>query len=211
MSAAADVFCPSRLRSSSSYGTDEEDSTHQNDSSDGLISHTDSDNVIPDDPSPDFIHRDAIRSLRLDNLPIGTTVADITASIRGGQVLNIYLRYREKAATVSFVHEHQAKAFYEHVRKHDLYIRSKRIEVGLADQQQHIPGHMAKRIRSGASRNLIIRQCDPYQNADGIREDLEHIHNLIVASIEFRNHDCYIKTNSISGAVYAQTCMSSRQ
>jgi hypothetical protein len=45
---------------------------------------------------------------------------------------------------------------------------------------------------------------------DTIREDLDHIHNLVVIRVEFHKSSCYISTNSVHNAMFARTCMMSR-
>jgi hypothetical protein len=47
-------------------------------------------------------------------------------------------------------------------------------------------------------------------NECGIREDLEHIHNLVVISVAVSKGDIYISTNSVHNALFARTCMISR-
>lgn len=71
--------------------------------------------------------RTANRTILLSNLAERTTHADITNVIRGGQLVEIFIRYKDRSATVSFVHEEECKAFFEHVRRHDLYINQKRV------------------------------------------------------------------------------------
>jgi hypothetical protein len=44
-----------------------------------------------------------------------------------------------------------------------------------------------------------------------IRKDLDHIHNLIVISVTFKNSHVYIATNSIHNALFARSCMMSRR
>lgn len=70
--------------------------------------------------------RHAERTILLSNLSPGVTHADITAVIRGGQLLEVFVRYKDQSATVSFLYEEDARAFYEHATKYDLYIRQKR-------------------------------------------------------------------------------------
>jgi hypothetical protein len=43
-----------------------------------------------------------------------------------------------------------------------------------------------------------------------IREDLEHIHNLVVISVIFDKGNAYISTNSVHNALFARSCMMSR-
>lgn len=71
--------------------------------------------------------RQATRTIQLLNLAEGTTHADITSAVRGGMLLDVFLRTHERSATVSFLHAEQAKKFFEFVRRHDLYIKNKRV------------------------------------------------------------------------------------
>ncbi|CAG9941929.1 unnamed protein product [Clonostachys rosea f. rosea IK726] len=154
--------------------------------------------------------REGNRTIGLSNLAEGTTHLDVANMIRGGQVLDIYLRYKENTASVSFMHEADAKAYLNHVRKHDLYIKQKRIDVTWNERQFILSDHIARKISSGATRNLVVRKCGLNHTVKSIREDLEHIHNLVVLRIEFARGDCYISTNSVTAATFARTCMMSR-
>lgn len=76
-----------------------------------------------------FYERQCARSIMLNNLADGTTHADITQAIRGGQLLDIYLRPHDRTAAVSFLLAADARAFFDHVRRYDLYIRQKRVRI----------------------------------------------------------------------------------
>lgn len=92
--------------------------------------------VKPQAQRPQF-ERQCTRTLQLSNLADGTTHADITGAVRGGLLLDIFLRGHERSATVSFLNSADAKKFYDHVRRHDLYIRSKRVgNLGLWNRRQ---------------------------------------------------------------------------
>lgn len=178
-----------------------------------------------------LFERHAKRSIQLYNLPDGTAHSDVTAAIRGGLVLDIFLRNWEKSVTVSFLREEDARAFHNHVRKNDLYIKNKRVscnekadlwsrltyyvhvqvEIKWSDRQYVLLGHIAHKIGAGATRNLVIKHCDPNHTEESIRDDLEHIHNLVVISVLFLGGDCFISTNSVANAMYARTCMMSRR
>ncbi|CAN8097277.1 unnamed protein product [Discula destructiva] len=157
-----------------------------------------------------FYERQCARSLLLSNLAEGTTHADVTEAIRGGQLLEIHLRPQDRTAAVSFLLAADARALFDHVRRHDLYIRQKRVDVRWNDRQFILPGHVASKIATGATRNLVIRRCEPHLTEAVLRDDLEHIHNLIVVKVEFMNGSCYVKTNSVHNAMFARTCMMSR-
>ena len=69
------------------------------------------------------------RSVLLTNLAEGTTHADITDAVRGGMILEIFLRPHDHCVSISFLHSADARGFFDHVRKQDLYIRNKRVRV----------------------------------------------------------------------------------
>ncbi|VUC26492.1 unnamed protein product [Clonostachys rosea] len=155
--------------------------------------------------------REGNRTICLLNLAEGTKHSDVASIVRGGQVLDIYLRYRDNTASVSFLHEADAEAFFSHVRKHDLYIKNKRVFVTWSERQFNLSDHIVRKISRGATRNLVIRKCGLNHTMKSIRDDLEHIHNLVVLKVEFASGNCYIGTNSITAAAFARTCMMSRQ
>lgn len=78
-------------------------------------------------PMRPHYQRQCARSILLSKLPDNTTHADITDAVRGGQLLDIYLRSNDRTAAVSFLLAADAKAFYDHVKRHDLYINHKRV------------------------------------------------------------------------------------
>ncbi|KAM5345539.1 hypothetical protein ACJ41O_011400 [Fusarium nematophilum] len=156
------------------------------------------------------LERFAQRSVQLLNLADGVSHGDITAAVRGGLLLEVLLRPRERAARVSFVHERDAAAFLDHSREHGLYIKNKRVAAKWSDQQFVLAGHVAHNISRGATRNFVIRGRDPNHTEETIREDLRHIHNLYVVKVEIAKNDCFISTNSVHNAMFARTCMMSR-
>ncbi|KAM7197865.1 hypothetical protein V8F33_005357 [Rhypophila sp. PSN 637] len=154
--------------------------------------------------------RECTRTIQLLNLADGTTHADITAAVRGGMLLDIFLRTHERTATISFLHAVEARRFFEHVKRNDLYIKNKRVDIKWSDRQFIMPGHVAGKVAMGASRNLVIRRYDGRHTEESIREDLDHIHNLVVIKVEFSGGNCYLSLNSVHNAIYARMCMMSR-
>ncbi|ESZ93017.1 hypothetical protein SBOR_6588 [Sclerotinia borealis F-4128] len=152
----------------------------------------------------------AQRTVLLFNLPDGTTHADICDAVRGGMLLDIYLRTHDRAASVSFLEQAHANEFFRHVKRNDLYIRSKRVDIRWNDRQFILPGHVANKVGIGATRNLVIHNCNPKHTEEVIRDDLEHIHNLVVIKVTFNGSNAYISTNSVHNAMFARTCMMSR-
>jgi hypothetical protein len=78
----------------------------------------------------------AKRTILLANLPEGVTHADIVAVVRGGMLLDIYVRTHDRTASVSFLEESAAHEFFRHVKRHDLYIRGKRVSTNSRSREQ---------------------------------------------------------------------------
>ncbi len=78
-------------------------------------------------PSRQQYDKFAKRTVLLCNLPEGTTHSDVTDVVRGGMLLDIYLRSHDRTASVSFLEEAAAQDFFRHVKRHDLYLRGKRV------------------------------------------------------------------------------------
>jgi hypothetical protein len=85
-----------------------------------------------------------------------------------------------------------------------------KLECRWADRQFNVPSHVSNKIANGATRNLVVRGVGSKVTTAQIRDHLDHIHNLVVVDINFRNGDAYISTNSIHNALFARTCMMSR-
>lgn len=82
--------------------------------------------VKPQDQRPQF-ERQCARTIQLLNLAEGTTHAEIINAVRGGILLDVFLRAHERSATVSFLQSADARKFFDHVRRNDLYIKNKRV------------------------------------------------------------------------------------
>ncbi|KAF1947665.1 hypothetical protein EJ02DRAFT_1538 [Clathrospora elynae] len=147
------------------------------------------------------------RTVLITNLSERTTHKDLAGIIRGGRLLDIFLR-NDRSATISFVEG--AAEFLAHAKRNDIYLHMKRLEFRWSDRQFHVPSHVSNKIASGATRNLVVRGVAGKVTADQVRDHLDHIHNLIVVEIHFKNGDAYISTNSIHNALFARTCMMSR-
>jgi hypothetical protein len=163
------------------------------------------------------------RTVLITSLPERTTHKDLVGIVRGGRLLDIFLR-NDRTATVSFVEG--AADFLAYVKRNDIYLNTKRVSTNLvvekdskakqaqlerrwADRQFKVPSHVSDKIANGVTRNLVVRGVDSITAAQ-IRDHLDHIHNLVVVDISFRNGDAYISTNSIHNALFARTCMMSR-
>jgi hypothetical protein len=78
----------------------------------------------------------AKRTILLANLPEGITHAEIVEVVRGGMLLDIYVRTHDRIASVSFLEETAAHDFFRHVKRHDLYIRGKRVRTNYTFRHQ---------------------------------------------------------------------------
>lgn len=56
----------------------------------------------------------------------------------------------------------------------------------------------------------MIRSVNASITEDRLREDLDHIHNLVIIDVSYQDGDCYIELNSIHNSLFARTCMMSR-
>jgi hypothetical protein len=67
------------------------------------------------------------RSVVLKGISPFTTMADVLGVIRGGAVLNIFLRPQQRTAHVSFVEPNAAEKFLIHSKRTDTYVKGKRV------------------------------------------------------------------------------------
>lgn len=148
------------------------------------------------------------RTLYFSGFSDRTTYKDLLSVIKGGKLLSVNLR-SERSATVTFLEG--AAEFLLWAKRNDIYLNSKRIEVKWADRQYRLNGHIANKIRNGATRNILVRNALASGLTETqIRADMDHIHNLVLVGVTFRNGDAYVSTNSVHNALFARTCMMSR-
>ncbi|KAJ4993086.1 hypothetical protein SVAN01_01438 [Stagonosporopsis vannaccii] len=147
------------------------------------------------------------RTILISNLAERTTYKDIAGIIRGGQVLEIFFR-NDRSVVVSFVGG--AADFLAYVKRNDIYLHGKRLDFRWADRQFSVSPRVADKIAGGASRNLIVRGVAGRVSAEQIRDHLDHIHNLVVVDVYFKNRNAHISINSIHNALSARACMMSR-
>lgn len=69
------------------------------------------------------------RTLVMTGLPDRFTLLDIVKTIRGGQLLNLYVPPRERLARISFVEANAAEAFYIHSKRHGIYVLGRRVSL----------------------------------------------------------------------------------
>ena len=89
-------------------------------------------------PSSEKQHyaRNEQRTVLIKNLSDRTTHKDIVDIVRGGALLDIYLRSNDKSASVSFVEGAAAQAFFAYAKRNDIYIHGKRVSSTLKTTPQ---------------------------------------------------------------------------
>ncbi|KAK4956464.1 hypothetical protein LTR10_005989 [Elasticomyces elasticus] len=148
------------------------------------------------------------RTIYFAGLSDKTTYRDLLSVIKGGKVLSVNMR-SERSATVTFLDG--AAEFLAWAKRNDIYLHSKRVEVRWADRQYRLNGHIQNKILNGATRNVVIHNASASSLTEyKIREDMDHIHNLVLIDVTFRNGDAYVSMNSVHNALFARTCMMSR-
>ncbi|OGM40741.1 hypothetical protein ABOM_010909 [Aspergillus bombycis] len=190
-----------------------DDDDNDDDEEGVLLASQDSDRDDYDDSSRNSgssIASTPQRTILLRGLPDRVTHRDVVEALKGGALLHIHLRTRERMASISFVEEANAQEFIQHAKSHGVYIAGKRVEISWNDRQFYLPPFVRAKINNGASRNLVLYNVHPNVTEWLIRKDLDHIHNLIVITIKFKNGNAYISTNSVHNALFARSCMMSR-
>lgn len=168
---------------------------------------------IDEDQSPlETAHppREDQRSLHIVGLSPDTTLNEILEHVKGGMVLDIF-RWNDRTACLSFFRGTDAQAYRAYARRHDVYIKNKRVEVDWADRQFYPNTATYNRIiNNGATRILRLCNAANQLNEQTVRDDMEHIHNLVILKVKMEGHDLIVHTNSIQGCGFARTCMMSR-
>ncbi|KAF3396779.1 hypothetical protein DPV78_007553 [Talaromyces pinophilus] len=156
---------------------------------------------------------DEQHTIEMRNLPVRCTHLDITRSIRGGALVQIYMRFTERMARVTFVDAAAAREFLAREKRIGFYIHNKKVDLSWSDREFSLRPYIKQSIvHNGATRNLIIRNTNANITPALIREHLDHIHNLIVINIKIdhTNRSICICTNSVHNAMFARSCMRSR-
>jgi hypothetical protein len=80
-----------------------------------------------------------------------------------------------------------------------------------ADHQFRIQHYIIDKMSQGATRNLLIRNAaNNGLTEQRIRNDMEHISNLVIIAVKWRGSDACVHTNSVGHAITARACMISR-
>jgi hypothetical protein len=165
-----------------------------------------------EEEEPEYFDNDRQdRTISIQGVSQFVTLADLAGVIRGGIVLNMYIRARDRTALISFADPLAAEKFIMHARRSDIYIKGKRLEVSWAHGQAYLPGYIARQMQNnGATRNIVVRFAPKGMTEKTIRDDLEHIHRLEVVNIVTIENHIFISLNGIQWAITARHCMQSR-
>ncbi|KAK2879319.1 hypothetical protein FQN49_000982 [Arthroderma sp. PD_2] len=171
--------------------------------------------IFRDGPSPLAASKHPVngaenRTVSIKNVPERATHRDITAAVRGGALVDVFLRSRDHMASVSFAEPKAAQEFYTYAKRCSLCILDRPVDISWGERQYSLSTYLSSQMANGASRNLIIRGVHPNITESMIREDMRHIHNLIIVSLTFNHGNVYISTNSVQKASFARNCMMSR-
>ncbi|EME41709.1 hypothetical protein DOTSEDRAFT_156730 [Dothistroma septosporum NZE10] len=148
------------------------------------------------------------RTLYFCNLSPKTTYKDLASVVKGGKLLSITIR-SERSATVTFLDA--AADYLAWTKRNDVYVHARRVEVRWAERQFNLNEHIANKISTGATRNILIRNAlGKGLTGERIRDDMEHIHGLVIIDVKYKNGNAWVSTNSIHNALFARTCMMSR-
>lgn len=74
-----------------------------------------------------FYARSEQRTVMFKGLSEKTTHKDIIGFLRGGTILDVFLRSNERNASVSFVEGSSAQQFISYAKRNDIYIHGKRV------------------------------------------------------------------------------------
>ncbi|KAI9797277.1 MAG: hypothetical protein M1833_005573 [Piccolia ochrophora] len=151
-------------------------------------------------------------TILLTGLPGGTTVAEIVGVVRGGPLLDVFMRHHKTSAAISFVDGANAHNFLTHVSVNGIYIRGKRVFARWNDRQHRSNPYIARKIFEGATRNITIKNVHARGAVTDkvLEEQLDHIDGLRVVSITFKGKDVFISTTSVDKALVACSCLRSR-
>ena len=137
--------------------------------------------------------------------------------------MDIFIRFNERCALISCVEAPAAQDFMQYVKRNDIFMHVKRVcpllymnaierssmlsklEFMWSDRQFDLPSQIAYKIGRGATRSLLIRNAPQSSTDERLREDLDHIHNLVIVDITFLHGDAYLELNSVHNALFARS------
>ncbi|PWW75527.1 hypothetical protein C7212DRAFT_198100 [Tuber magnatum] len=154
------------------------------------------------------------RTLFFSRLPEKVTYSSFLEAIRGGMVVDAWMKPGDHCGSISFLHPQSAEAFYRYAKKNDVYIDGRRVNVEWREQARQfvVLPNILRQIHSGATRNLHLRNVPSTLTETRLRDDLDHIANLSIEKIVFdkARNSVQVNLNSVCVACFARTCLKSR-
>ena len=109
----------SSLYRHNSSGQDDSSFTPDFDKDDGFL--------LPSRADRPSYARSEQRTILIKGIAERTTHKDIVSLVRGGTLLDVYLRSNERSASVSFVEGSAAQDFMAYAKRTDIYLHGKRV------------------------------------------------------------------------------------
>ena len=104
-----------------------------------------------------FYARSEQRTFMLKGLSEKTTHKDIIGFLRGGTILDVFLRPNERNASVSFVEGSSAQQFMNYARRNDIYVHGKRVRWSFAMQYMVLANALIRLRSTGMIDNSFYR------------------------------------------------------
>lgn len=73
----------------------------------------------------------ARRTLFFTNIPKDATYPDLVDVVRGGALVDVWMKNSDRCASVSFVDPADAEAYFRYAKKNDIYIKGRRVSLCL--------------------------------------------------------------------------------
>jgi hypothetical protein len=155
---------------------------------------------------------DGPHSIILFGLSRQTTHADLTSLIRGGRIIDLYLRDNDNdsnSAKITFAEG--AAVFRTYLQQHEVYLHGKRVQARWADKQGYLSRHVVRKMAiEGATRNIVVVGGARALSEDKIRAHLDHIDDLVVVGVRYVGGDVVVSLSSVRTALFARLCLMSR-
>ncbi|KAI5815576.1 hypothetical protein BZA77DRAFT_74341 [Pyronema omphalodes] len=156
----------------------------------------------------------ARRTLFFCNLPKDATYADLVAVVKGGPLVDVWMKNQDHCASVSFVNPEDADNYLRWAKRNGVVVLGRRVEIRYREpsRQFTILRNVLRQIQNdGASRVLRLRKVSPSITDQRLRDDLDHIANLRIEKlIRTSPSEIICNLNSVCAALFARTCLRSR-
>ena len=101
------------------------------------------------------------RTIVLRNLSDRVGHKDLVDCIRGGAVLDIFLRSNDRSASISFVEGSAAQAFLNYAKRNDIYLHGKRVRLPYLGEGLELTASRSNLVGTTDSSSCLVR---PFQH-----------------------------------------------